>query len=233
VTTLLLHPIGLSADCWRFTEVPDAVALDIAGFGSQPLPSDGLDLDAIADDLVARAPAGTLDVVGVSLGGMAALHMGLRHPDRVRSLVVACASAAGNPAVMQQRAEAIRSNGWPAQIPETISRWFTADAVAEDRPYVRYAREQLATVDARAMEAGWLAIGGHNVADRLAELRLPVTVIAGERDQGAPVAALRQIHEGVPGSRLVVLDGPHMLHMQAADAFRTATRAHLDWVAGQ
>jgi pimeloyl-ACP methyl ester carboxylesterase len=231
--TILLHAIGLDADSWRFAAIPGGVAMDLPGFGRQPVPERPLDMDGIADDVIARAPDGPLDVVGVSLGSMVAMHAGLRHRDRVRSLVLACAAASSSPDVMRQRAEAVRTEGVAAQVPGTIDRWFTEAALADAaHPAVRYARERLASDDPVAFEQGWLAIAGHDVRADLPSLDIPVTVIGGRQDRGATVEAVTALQSLLPNSRLVLLEGPHMLYMEHPREFADAVAAHLRWVEG-
>lgn len=230
MTTILLHAIGLDAGSWKFTDVPEAVAMDMPGFGDQPLPAGGLRETQMADDVVRRAPAGPLDVVGVSMGGQVAMLMGLRHPDRIRSLVIANTGPAVNPEVMRQRAAAVREGGMESAIPGTLERWFTPEAIESKHPAVEYARDRLRRDDAEVFASGWDAIAEHNVKDRLGELEMPVTVIAGDADKAGPVDHVREIHEGVPGSRFVVLPGPHILYMEFPERFRAAVLDHLEWV---
>jgi pimeloyl-ACP methyl ester carboxylesterase len=229
VPLILLHAIGLDAGSWSAAAIPDGIAMDLPGFGEQPLPAGGLHHPQIADDVVARAPAGPLDVVGVSMGSQVAMQIGLRHPDRTRSLVLANSGPAADPEVMRQRAEAVRTQGMESQIGVTLERWFTPAAVAARHPAVEYARNRLRRDDPAAFESGWLAISEHNLKNRLGELRVPVTVIAGSEDRAGPVEVVRQVHEAVPGSRFMVVEGPHILYMEFPDAFRRAVLEHLEW----
>ncbi len=229
MTTILLHAIGLDAGSWRFADIPGAVAMDMPGFGEQPLPPGGLKETEMADDIVRRAPAGPLDVVGVSMGGQVAMLIGLRHPDRVRSLVVANTGPAANPEVMRQRAAAVRAD-MEGQIEVTLQRWFTEEALTSDHPAVRYARDRLRRNDPEAFAAGWEAIAEHDVRACLGELRVPVTVIAGTVDRAGPVEHVREIHAAIPGSRFVVLEGPHILYMEFPERFLAAVQEHLEWV---
>ncbi|MBO0690870.1 MAG: alpha/beta fold hydrolase [Candidatus Dormibacteraeota bacterium] len=232
MTVLLLHAIGLDAASWDETSIPNAVPMDLPGFGSQALEPGGLDLPSMADDVVARAPSGMLDVVGCSMGAMVGLQIGLRYRERVRSLVVACAPPAADPAVMQERAAAVRAGGMASQIPVTLERWFTEAALADGHPAVARARERLEADDPEAFAQGWLAIAGHDVRSQLASLDLPVTLIAGSEDKAAAPAALEAFQQGLPNSRLVVLDGPHILYMERPAEFSAAVQDHLHWVEG-
>jgi pimeloyl-ACP methyl ester carboxylesterase len=42
---------------------------------------------------------------------------------------------------------------------------------------------------------------------RLAEIKCPTLIVAGSNDQGVPIHHARMLHEGTPGSRLVIIDG--------------------------
>ena len=42
---------------------------------------------------------------------------------------------------------------------------------------------------------------------RLGEIRCPTLVIAASNDQGVPIHHAHMLHDGIPGSQLVVIDG--------------------------
>ena len=67
---------------------------------------------SLADE-VADAYDPPLHLIGVSMGGMVALNVAVRHPDRVGSVLVACTGAAVDPDVMRERARVAveRRNG--------------------------------------------------------------------------------------------------------------------------
>jgi pimeloyl-ACP methyl ester carboxylesterase len=111
MTLVLLHPVGLDKECWRFAAIEGTVPLDLPGHGDDPerLPRP-LSLQWLADDVCARV-AGPLDVVGLSMGGMVAMHIALRHAHRIRSLILGCTSAKVQPQVMLDRATAAETKG--------------------------------------------------------------------------------------------------------------------------
>lgn len=234
MTLVLLHPIGLDSGCWQFLPLADQLALDLPGHGHRPGPAGRLDLGGMADDVVAQLDAHGLtevDLVGLSLGGAVGLHLAHRHPRRLRSLVLACTSAATDPAALEERARAAETTGMAGVLDATLERWFSPPALAApDHPGVGYARRRLLAADPRVFADAWRALGRHQMTDALPGIAVPVTAVAGAGDRAAPVGNLRRIAEGVPRGRLTVVEGPHMLQLESAPALAGVIENHLAWV---
>ncbi len=62
------------------------------GFGDAPPDPMIRSLDDLAQWLLARLPAGPLDVVAQSMGGVLAMRVAIEHPDRIRRLVLVATS---------------------------------------------------------------------------------------------------------------------------------------------
>jgi len=235
VTLVLLTPIGLDAGCWERVPLPEGpvVKHTFPGFGGRPRALEQPTMASLADE-VASAYEAPLDVVGVSLGGMVAQHLTLRHPARVRSLMVVCTGAAADPAVMQGRAAAVEQHGMAGVLAETLERWFTPNALAQqsEHPGVAYARVTLLALDPLCFADGWRAIAGHDAVARLGEIAVPTTALAGSADSASPVSRTRAIAERVPGARFVELDGPHMMQLERPAELGAAIAEHLRWVEG-
>jgi pimeloyl-ACP methyl ester carboxylesterase len=116
----------------------------------------------------------------------------------------------------------------------TLERWFTPAALAlrPEHPGVAYARRTLLALDPGSFADGWRAIAGHDIRDRLPEIRVRVTCLAGSADTASPVARTQDVAERVRGSRFVVLEGPHMMHLERPAEFSAVVRDHLRWVEG-
>jgi pimeloyl-ACP methyl ester carboxylesterase len=232
VTLVLLTPIALDAGCWEQVPLPhlDTVKHTFPGFGDRPRAPSQPTLEGLADE-IAAAYDGELDVVGVSMGGMVAQHLAIRHPGRVRSLMVACTGASTDAATMERRAVDAEAGGMAAVLASTLERWFTPAALAAEPqlPAVAYATATLLALDPGCFADGWRAIGGHDVVARLGEIAAPTTALAGTADSASTVTRTRVISDNVPGARLVVLDGPHMMHLEHPLEFGAALEEHLDW----
>jgi 3-oxoadipate enol-lactonase len=184
-------------------------------------------MHSLADE-VADAVPGPLDLVGVSMGAMVAQNVAVRHPGRVRSLLVACTGAAVHREAMLRRAAEVDAKGMDGVLAETLERWFTPQALAAPQHAgVEYARGTLLALDARSFADGWRAIATHDVRGRLAEIDAPTTCILGTADPVGTRERLEEVANGVRHGRLVEIEGPHMLHLEQPAAFARALQDHL------
>ena len=67
------------------------------------------------------------------------------------------------------------------------------------------------------------AIPKIDLTSRLTEIRCPTLIIVGKDDPGTPVAMAEEIHQAMPGSKLVVIPAtPHLANLEQPDAFNQA-----------
>jgi 3-oxoadipate enol-lactonase len=234
VPLVLLTPIGLDAECWDRVDLPGPTCKHVwPGFGRRPRAARQPTMESLADE-VAAAYEGPLDVVGVSMGGMVAQHLAARHPDRVRSLLIACTGASVDRQMMLGRAEAAERDGMEGVLQTTLERWFTPAALAArpEHPGVAYATRTLLALAPASFADGWRAIAGHDARGRLGEIQAPTTCLAGSEDAASPVARTQEVADGISNSRFVVLPGPHMMHLERPVEFGAAVREHLRWARG-
>jgi 3-oxoadipate enol-lactonase len=227
-----MTPIALDERCWERVPLPDCELVKhvFPGFGSRPRASVRPTMASLADEVAARYD-GPLDVAGCSMGGMVALNVAVRHPDRVRSVLVACTGASADPAVMEQRAADAESQGMEGVLDVTLTRWFTPATLADgDHPGVAYARERLLALAPEAFADGWRAIATHDVVAELPSIGVPTTALAGSDDSASPVARSRLIADRVPDARFAEIDGPHMMPLERPEAFGAVLAEHLAWV---
>jgi pimeloyl-ACP methyl ester carboxylesterase len=230
---VLLPAIGLDAGFWEWVELPNGEVHrhEFPGFGRRPRATGLPSMADLADD-VAASYDGPLDVVGVSMGGMVAQHLALRHADRVRSLLIACTGAAVDPDVMLERARATEAGGIEGVLESTLSRWFTPPALAAEPEHrgVAYTRRTLLSLEPQSFADAWRTMAGHDVRDRLGEIAAPATCLCGTDDVVGTPERVGELAGGVQNGRFVMREGPHMLPLERPEELSDAIREHLDWV---
>jgi 2-succinyl-6-hydroxy-2,4-cyclohexadiene-1-carboxylate synthase len=166
---------------------------------------------------------------GYSMGGRIALHVALAAPERVRRLVLVSSSPG-----IQERAERLARSEADhelarelEEIPfeQFIERWRKQPLFAKDPSAV----SQMARADQRrnrpaALAAALRGLGTGEMQplwDRLAELRMPVAVLAGDRDAKF-VAIARRMAQALPDGRMLVVPGGHALALENPQAVASA-----------
>jgi 3-oxoadipate enol-lactonase len=218
---LLIMGLGLSGGAWWRT-VPvlsrrlRVITFDNRGVGRSRAFSYAYTTEAMADDAVSVLDDLCLDrvhVYGISLGGMVAQQLALRHPERVRSLVLGATNAGGPRAVrpdeevvtffrrrLQMRAEEAARASVPFNYgPRCRSEHF--DRIEED-----IAQRLAHPFAERAYRAQMFAAGLHNCYGRLPRIDVPTLVVHGRHDRMVPVANAHLIAERIPGARLRILE---------------------------
>jgi pimeloyl-ACP methyl ester carboxylesterase len=130
------------------------------------------------------------------------------------------------------RGEAATAGGMAAVAEETLARWFTPSAVAGSHPGVEYARRTLAVMDPGAWSDVWLSLvnSSYVSAEDAAAISAPVTLVAGTEDRSSGLGGVSRLHELIPDSRLEILAGPHMMHLEEPGKFRAAIERHFAWL---
>ena len=224
---VLVHALTQDGNAWQFVGWPGAHTPTIPGHG--PGEERRRSLDDMADEIVRNLPD-RFDIVGVAFGGHVAQHVLVRHPNRVRSALLACSTATvGNPDMMHSRADDARQRGIPAVTEELLARWFTPAALAATVPGARYARARLGVMTTEAYALAIEASAGHETTSQLASVTQPVTLVVGLDDHVGRRASERMA-EQFPQFRTRAIPGPHMIHLEQPDLFRSEIEQHLSWV---
>ncbi len=203
------------------------VGWDLPGHGASPAANgstmDFADLAGAVVDLVDAVqeergePTGPFTYAGDSASGAVGLQLFLDAPDRVRAAVILCSSAAfGVMPGWLDRAAAARASGTASLVPLSLQRWFT-DGFADREPErVSALLHSLREVDDESYAQVCEALSRFDVRNRLGEIIVPVLAVAGSEDVATPPALLEEIAAGIPGTRLMVLDG--VAHLPPAEA---------------
>ena len=219
---LLIMGLGAHANSWEM-QIPDfsrehkVIAFDNRGAGRSDKPSQPYTMPQMADDAAGLLDAlgiGSAHVYGMSMGGMIAQELALRHPHRVRTLVLGGTMAG-------------LANGIVAG-PELLQRWASnallpLEQAVEAGLHFLYSEEFIAANKERlvkralemaplmapfdSLQRQFMAVARFNAYDRLQEIRVPTLIITGTHDKIVPAANSRILAERIPGARLVELAG--------------------------
>jgi pimeloyl-ACP methyl ester carboxylesterase len=240
---LLINGLGGDRREWLF-QVPAfarrfrVIAFDNRGSGESESPPGPYTTAGMADDaaeLLSFLGTERVHVLGVSLGGMIAQEVALRHPGRVERLVLACTSPGGDPSVRpssEALAAFIRAPGGDREaelrrtIPFLYSGRYQREHPEEIEAFI--ARRLSAPASAEGYAAQLSAAVGHSAGDRLKGVRAPALVITGTADLLVPPVNSERIAERIPGAKLVLLPGaPHRLFAENAESFNREVLAFL------
>ena len=208
-------------------------AYDQRGLGQSDKPQLDYTMADYADDAAALMEArgwAKAHVIGVSFGGMVALHLALRHPERIKKLVLCCTSPGGSmpsypfhelPAGISPRKrmaslmgvnDTRRDEAWQAEHAEEMEQMFqytTDHAIADHQTPIFQAGAQRQI----------LARAGHDVVAQLGDIIHQTLVCAGKYDGIAPVDNQHAMAGAIPNSALSWFEGGHLFIIQDKQAW--------------
>ena len=217
---------------------------DARGYPPSDVPEDERaysQLRAVADAVAVLDAAGVerAHVVGVSMGGFCALHLGLRHPDRVDGLVIAGVGYGAHPdaaATFRAESEAVAAAFDAEGAAEVAKRYAVGPARVQFQNKNRAAWElfarQLAEHDsggsARTMRGVQrLRPSLYDLRDELAAMAVPVLIVVGDEDEGCLEADL-MLKRTIPTSGLAILPRTgHTCNLEEPDEFNAPVERFL------
>jgi 3-oxoadipate enol-lactonase len=230
-TVLCLHGIGSASAAFQ-PQVDELagelrlLAWDAPGYGKSEDPEEPLDLDGFADAaarVVADRTDGPVHVLGVSWGGVVALRLAQRHPELVRSLVLADSSRGSGrtpeqAAAMRSRAQELRLRGAAefaaTRGPRLVSSG-APDALVEG--VVRNMAESI-----RLPGYGYAAdsMASTDLTPELATIRTPTLVLCGSEDTVTGVDESQALAGGIEDAVFVTVRGAgHLANQEAPASF--------------
>ena len=229
---LCLHGWGLNAAVWeplaeQLAGCARLMAPDLPGHGARAGEGRFGDLGSAADDL-AEGLDGPATVVGWSLGGLLALDMAQRHPDKVAHVVLVAATP-----------RFVQAADWPHAVRAEVLAGFARDLSRDYRATLtRFLALQVRGVPGRAaslrdLKARCLQALPHpralaegldvlrdcDLRPRLAALKAPVSAVLGALDTLVPGAVAGDLRRLRPEMPVEVLPGaghaPLLTHVNA------------------
>jgi len=217
---LFVQGLGADKNGWNLQRLATAlryraVALDNRGAGRSDKPHGAYSLEQMADDAVAVLDhAGIADahVVGASMGGAISQIIAVKHPERVRSLTLACTAGRNHPwreELLESWRDAALERGIAAMGTEA-ARWVIGPrSFRRFLPAIGWLGPLALGRPAHAFAAQCNAILSVDMAltDRIEEIRVPTLVLVGNQDILTPRGDSEELAERIPTAELVVISG--------------------------
>jgi 3-oxoadipate enol-lactonase len=213
----------------------DLLAYDQRGLGRTSKPDGPYSMAQYADDAAALMADQGWDeglVVGVSFGGMVAQELALRHPQRVKRLVLACTSPGGAGGASYPFHEIDHLKGedrarflMPISDTRRDAAWQAANAEDYERFVALAAADPYAGEPGRA-EGAWRQLEArshHDTWDRLGDIACPTLIAAGRYDGIALPATQERMAARIPGAELARFEGGHLFMLQDRAAYPAIT----------
>jgi 3-oxoadipate enol-lactonase len=230
---LFIQGLGVGKNGWVLQRLATAtryraIALDNRGAGRSDKPHGEYSLEQMADDAIAVLDdAGYADahVVGASMGGAISQLVAVKYPDRVRSLTLACTAGRNHPwreellgewrdaaldrGIFAMGHEAARWVIGPRSFRRVLPAIGWLGPFALGRPAYAFAAQCDAIINVDT-----------SMAERLADLDVPVLIVVGNQDVLTPVGDSEELAERIPTAELAIISGAaHGLMFEHAGTF--------------
>lgn len=161
----------------------------------------------VADDCIALMDALGIEkahIMGISFGGAVTLNIGIRHPDRVQTLMVGAAPVnfmTSSPYAVEVFSRPIEERA------ELMVAAILSEAGQRDRDLLEQVRKAVSGRYTKPGSHRMGAFSSHDVSDLLDHIHQPTLLFYGDDDPLVPVAAGEALAAGIADSELVVLPG--------------------------
>ncbi len=237
---MLLNGITMNTSAWTWL-MPvleksfDVIRVDFCGQGLSDKPDEAsYPLARQASDaaaLLAQLKVGRAHVLGLSYGGMVALHFARHHPERVDRLLLAATLAWSDPVnalIARNWIDSDKAGGFALRFDSGLPWLFSSRFLAAQAHLLPTLRQFAEAVDWPAAQRLSHGVLEHDARSWLGEIRCPTLVVVGSEDRLTPRHQAELLAHGIAGARLLLLDGcAHALHLEAPDALAGAAQRFL------
>jgi 3-oxoadipate enol-lactonase len=231
---LLIMGFGMPGIAWlpSLSMLPGfkCIYFDNRGTGLSDKPEGIYTIEQMADDasnLLAALNIPKAKVFGISMGGMIAQELTLRHPEQVEKVVLGCTMAGGptakmaSPEVSMKLVEGTKlmasnpEQGFDLILPLLYPEEF-AKAHPEIKQLMLAGMKMMPATPSDSVDRTIAGIMTFDASDRLGQIKCPVLIVHGEQDLLIPAENAHLIKSRIPQAELMMI--PNAGHaFQAAD----------------
>ena len=215
---LLVHGLMVTGEMFgpvieRLATKHRLIVPDLRGHGQSrglPPPYSAAQLASDLSRLLDHLGIDSTAVLGYSQGGAIAQQLVLDHPKQCDFLVLVC-TYAFNMATSRERFE---GHLLPLLVQVLGTRRLAKFVVSRGARELHKERADwlaglMADQDRKLMVSAWREAMAFDSRRRLAEIGCPTLVVAGSSDEAVPIHHAKMLHDGIPNSQLVIIDGAH------------------------
>ncbi len=190
-----------------------------SGMSDKPITLErlGLDLLALLDEL----SIGRINICGLSLGGMIALWLAIRHPERIERAVFAnTAARIGTADGWNARIGAVESGGMAAVREAVVARFLSEAFRARNPETAQWVGDMLEATNPEGYIAACVALRDADLRPLIDRIQVPSLVLAAALDESTPPAQAEELHNTIRGSELIIFPNvAHLSNVEQPDAF--------------
>jgi 3-oxoadipate enol-lactonase len=241
---LLIMGMGFSSRAWdvlpeRLAERYRVITFDNRGTGrSRLLGKKPFTVRDLADDAAAVLSAAgvrSADVFGISLGGMIAQELALRHPEKVRALALG-ATHFGFWSSEKLKIRTLFDLFIVGVLrrrhdPRRAGRFLVSDdfLVSQETRFLEWFANRTDPCSPAMLLAQVLAVARHDTRRRVASIRARTLILTGNADLLIPSNNSRSLAEVIAGAKLVVLEGAgHVFPLEREEETIRALSEHFE-----
>ena len=238
---LVLGPsLGTSAEAlWseaaeRLADSYHIIAWDLPGHGHSTAAPGQFTIAELAQAVMhivdsSVGGATRFDYAGDSVGGCVGLQLLLDAPTRIASATLLCTGAKiGDAHMWHDRASLVRQSGTPIMVEQSAKVWFAPGFTDGYPQRTAPLLDALQAANAEGYARVCEALAGFDVRDRLGEIVAPVLAVGGAHDSATPPELIRDIADGVPDGRAVIIeDAAHLAPAEQPEHIADLIREHI------
>jgi 3-oxoadipate enol-lactonase len=229
---LLSNSIATNLHMWD-RQVPELIQsfrvlrYDTRGHGQSDAPSGPYSLDRLGRDVVELLDALSIErahFCGLSLGGFVGQWLGINAPDRLNRLVLSNTSPYLGPAPQWDDliATVLAANDMSAMADMFMGNWFPAAMLQGHAEVVDEFRAMVLATPPVGLAGCFAVVRDSDLRGDLARITVPTLVIGGKDDTVTLASHSEEIAAAIPGAKLVLLPGVHMLNVERPAEFVSA-----------
>lgn len=240
---LLIQGLGADSGGWAFQRLALAphyrtIVFDNRGVGRSDKPLGAYSIEQMALDAVRVLDAAGVEsahVVGASMGGAIAQVVAVLHPERVRSLTLACTACRNHPwrrELLSEWAVVAEERGM-GELSRTAMRWLIGPrSLRRFSPLLGAFGPLAMAIPPHAFvgQVGAILEAGdaEGIRELLTTISVPTLVMVGSQDILTPLGDSEELVESIPGAELVVVTGAaHGFMVEHATTFNRELLAFL------